>query len=465
MKEMNTNLMNLTVSKFRAINKADIKLNGITVVTGENGCGKTTLSRLLYVTIKTSRNFDEIVRRDLNRRLREILRALTDLMQDFARIERISSPDNSKEYSIRRVSYRSLLIKNDDDSDLSQYEEKIYSYINTIQDGINDYLSEKTAPNAKRSRQPLIEKRLQRIQQILQTLLNDDNPNKGEKGKMDDVFSLLDKLKISIHQSFAAAMRTLESRNNNVFISELYRHFGDDLKKQFNIIEFGVPITDWEHQKLLMTHGIQDCVYIDTPMAIMSDSYTDNEYWEDLISVLQAPALAFPLDRQLNLVNKIISGEVSYSSDTIDDDFIYKRNDGAVFNLNDCATGIKSFGILQILLNNGRLNKNTILIIDEPEAHLHPQWIVEYARLIVLLNKQLGVKFFIASHNPDMVIAIKYIAQKEKVADSLNFYLAHKLPNTYSYYYIDLQRNIDPIFESFNIALDKINQYGIDEDE
>lgn len=457
--------MNLTVSKFRAINKADIKLNGITVVTGENGCGKTTLSRLLYVTIKTSRNFDEIVRRDLNRRLREILRALTDLMQDFARIERISSPDNSKEYSIRRVSYRSLLIKNDDDSDLSQYEEKIYSYINTIQDGINDYLSEKTAPNAKRSRQPLIEKRLQRIQQILQTLLNDDNPNKGEKGKMDDVFSLLDKLKISIHQSFAAAMRTLESRNNNVFISELYRHFGDDLKKQFNIIEFGVPITDWEHQKLLMTHGIQDCVYIDTPMAIMSDSYTDNEYWEDLISVLQAPALAFPLDRQLNLVNKIISGEVSYSSDTIDDDFIYKRNDGAVFNLNDCATGIKSFGILQILLNNGRLNKNTILIIDEPEAHLHPQWIVEYARLIVLLNKQLGVKFFIASHNPDMVSAIKYIAQKEKVADSLNFYLAHKLPNTYSYYYIDLQRNIDPIFESFNIALDRINQYGIDEDE
>lgn len=465
MKEMNTNLMNLTVSKFRAINKADIKLNGITVVTGENGCGKTTLSRLLYVTIKTSRNFDEIVRRDLNRRLREILRALTDLMQDFARIERISSPDNSKEYSIRRVSYRSLLIKNDDDSDLSQYEEKIYSYINTIQDGINDYLSEKTAPNAKRSRQPLIEKRLQRIQQILQTLLNDDNPNKGEKGKMDDVFSLLDKLKISIHQSFAAAMRTLESRNNNVFISELYRHFGDDLKKQFNIIEFGVPITDWEHQKLLMTHGIQDCVYIDTPMAIMSDSYTDNEYWEDLISVLQAPALAFPLDRQLNLVNKIISGEVSYSSDTIDDDFIYKRNDGAVFNLNDCATGIKSFGILQILLNNGRLNKNTILIIDEPEAHLHPQWIVEYARLIVLLNKQLGVKFFIASYNPDMVSAIKYIAQKEKVADSLNFYLAHKLPNTYSYYYIDLQRNIDPIFESFNIALDRINQYGIDEDE
>lgn len=465
MKEMNTNLMNLTVSKFRAINKADIKLNGITVVTGENGCGKTTLSRLLYVTIKTSRNFDEIVRRDLNRRLREILRALTDLMQDFARIERISSPDNSKEYSIRRVSYRSLLIKNDDDSDLSQYEEKIYSYINTIQDGINDYLSEKTAPNAKRSRQPLIEKRLQRIQQILQTLLNDDNPNKGEKGRMDDVFSLLDKLKISIHQSFAAAMRTLESRNNNVFISELYRHFGDDLKKQFNVIEFGVPITDWEHQKLLMTHGIQDCVYIDTPMAIMSDSYTDNEYWEDLISVLQAPALAFPLDRQLNLVNKIISGEVSYSSDTIDDDFIYKRNDGAVFNLNDCATGIKSFGILQILLNNGRLNKNTILIIDEPEAHLHPQWIVEYARLIVLLNKQLGVKFFIASHNPDMVSAIKYIAQKEKVADSLNFYLAHKLPNTYSYYYIDLQRNIDPIFESFNIALDRINQYGIDEDE
>lgn len=456
MKEIKTNLMNLTVSKFRAINKADIKLDGITVVTGENGCGKTTLSRLLYVTIKTSNNFDEIVRRHLNIKLRDIVRALTDLMQEFARVERIS---NSNEYSLRKISYRSLLIRTDDDSDLSRYEERIYSYIDTLKEYVASYLSEKIVYNARKY---IIDRRLQRIRQILQTLLNDDQIDKVSK---DDILNLFERLKKSVSEIFITASNTLESRDISIFISELYSHFEEDLKKQFNIIEFGVPITDWDHQKLLMTHWIQDCAYIDTPMAIMPDNYTDNDYWDDLISILKTPKVASPLDSQSNLINKIISGEVAYSADAIDDGFVYKRNDGAVFNLNDCATGIKSFGILQILLNNGYLNKNTILIIDEPEAHLHPQWIVEYARIIVLLNKKFGVKFFIASHNPDMVSAIKYIAQKEKVADSLNFYLAHKLPNTYTYYYIDLQRNIDPIFESFNIALDRINQYGADEDE
>lgn len=457
---MKTNLMNLTVSKVRAINKADIKLDGITVVAGENGCGKTTLSRLLYVTIKTSNNFDKIVRQSLNRKLRDVLRALTDLTQEFSRMEQTIE---AREHLTRRINYRSLLIKNDD-SDLSQYEEKLALYIDNLQEVISNYLLKKSSITViKTVNRSMINVRLRRIRQIIQTLLNDGVSAKDLSSNEDDIIVLLDKLKELTHQFFSNAIQTIESRDIEVFITKLYNHFGDDLKKQFNIIEFGVPITDWKHQKLLMTHWIRDCVYIDTPMAIMSDNYTGNEYWDDLIAILQTPA-TFPMDNQLNIINKIIEGEVLYSYDSIEDDFVYKRDDGAIFNLNDCATGIKAFGIIQILLNNGHLNKNTILIIDEPEAHLHPQWIVEYARLIVLLNKYLGVKFFIASHNPDMVSAIKYIAQKERISDNLNFYLAQKHLNTYSYNYIDLQRNIDPIFESFNIALDRINQYGMDED-
>jgi predicted ATPase len=143
------------------------------------------------------------------------------------------------------------------------------------------------------------------------------------------------------------------------------------------------------------------------------------------------------------------------------DEFKFKRVDGAVFNLLDVATGIKAFSILQLLLKNGHLNEKTLLIIDEPESNLHPQWIIEYARVIVLLNKALGVKFFIASHNPDMVSAIRYISEKEGVLKNVNFYLANKQENTFVYNYHYLDKNIDPIFESFNIAINRINQYGI----
>lgn len=143
--------------------------------------------------------------------------------------------------------------------------------------------------------------------------------------------------------------------------------------------------------------------------------------------------------------------------------YVFKQGEQE-FRLTDVATGIKAFAILQLLLKNGHLDDRTLLIIDEPEAHLHPQWVVEYARMVVLLNKHLGVKFFLASHNPDFVSALRYIAEREGVGERTNFYLAEEdESNQFSYRWLGL--DVEPIFASFNIALDRISQYGSREEE
>ena len=140
---------------------------------------------------------------------------------------------------------------------------------------------------------------------------------------------------------------------------------------------------------------------------------------------------------------------------------MFRRNDGLEVDIIDSATGIKSFSILQTLLLNGTITKNTLLIIDEPEAHLHPQWIVEYARLVVLMYKKTGTKFFIASHSTDFVSAVKYIAEKEGISSSLAFYYAEEdKKQKYMYNYHSIGTDIEPIFESFNKSLDKISEYG-----
>ena len=54
------------------------------------------------------------------------------------------------------------------------------------------------------------------------------------------------------------------------------------------------------------------------------------------------------------------------------DDINFRRND-ASFVLRNVATGLKSFGIIDILLQHNRLNDKTLLVIDEPEVHLHPR--------------------------------------------------------------------------------------------
>lgn len=113
----------------------------------------------------------------------------------------------------------------------------------------------------------------------------------------------------------------------------------------------------------------------------MTDLLSDDSHIEGIVLLYKS-------------LSQILNGESVIEEDRIRKSKLsYRRIDGKIFDLKDCATGIKSFSILQLLLKNGFLQKDTLLIIDEPEAHLHPQWIVEYARMIVLLHKEIGVKF------------------------------------------------------------------------
>lgn len=112
------------------------------------------------------------------------------------------------------------------------------------------------------------------------------------------------------------------------------------------------------------------------------------------------------------------------------------------------------------LVENGYIDDKTLLMIDEPEAHLHPQWIVEFAHILVLLNKELGAKVMVASHNPNMVEAIQAIAKKEGVIDNTHFYMAYESEQRFTYEYKDLEQDVEGVFRSFNVAYQKIEQYG-----
>ncbi len=75
------------------------------------------------------------------------------------------------------------------------------------------------------------------------------------------------------------------------------------------------------------------------------------------------------------------------------------------------------------MLENGILKQDTILIIDEPENHLHPKWQLKYAKVIVTLAKS-GITILLASHSPYMIEAIKRYSDLEDLEEVTNFYLA-----------------------------------------
>lgn len=438
-------LIRIKTEGFRAIGEADIIINGITVVAGENGCGKSTISKLLYYLYKTASNFDPLVSQELEYKLRNVYQFLDILQHELYSM----SKDRNTREELRRELF--LLRKSSDKS----IDEQHRSWQSLMKKTIDLYQSQPDLFNDQKELQKH-SPRNYRLKQILNDVLKIKSQDEDENNSLQ-----FDQISLFVEALFKEANGKVKSRPTSLFIQALRNVFTEgELPQVFEVMEFEEPIISLNKTSLSIPYSIQNVIYIDTPM-MLGVNTSSNDHWDDLNGLILKSSKTSFSDLSQTISKGIIHGDVSLndSSDFVND-FLYKRDDGSIYNLLDCATGVKSFGILQLLLKNGSLTDKTLLIIDEPESHLHPQWIIEYAHLIVLLNKIVGIKFFIASHNPDMVSAIKHISEKEGIEKNLNFYIAEKESQTYTYNYKHLGNEIDPIFASFNIALDRIHQYG-----
>ena len=396
------------------------------MVSGENSSGKSTLSKLLYYLFNTATNYEFLVKKSL-------FDELDDFFDFFKLIYienyQFNNVDKSNlDQSITQIDYKNLSLE-DIKNQIITFLEKTFQIIN-IQ-----------ASNRYK----------QFIKQISGKEIEDNNS--------------LDVLKSFIEDKIKEAENIIKLRPIRLFTQEFSKAFrGNEHPKVFNVLEENEVIIDLNSPSLSIPFSVQKAIYIDSPMSLGAGS-SSNKHWSDLTKFIffeDENRSDFHNNDIYTSISKNIKGEaVRFTLGTLST-LTFLREDGKEFELTEVATGIKAFSIIQILLKNGHIDNRTLLIIDEPESHLHPQWIVEYARMIVLLHKHIGVKFFLASHNPDMVSAIRYIAEKEGVLDNVNYYLAEKAEEAYLYNYRALGSDIAPIFGSFNIAIDRISQYSID---
>jgi hypothetical protein len=146
---------------------------------------------------------------------------------------------------------------------------------------------------------------------------------------------------------------------------------------------------------------------------------------KDLFDKLRTPVLPFDAFEQdkadfFEEIQDIIDGEIAY--ERRDRDFVFRRR-GESVSIKNTASGIKVFGLLQILIGNEFVAKNTVLIFDEPENHLHPKWQLKLAQMLVKLVDK-GVFVLVSSHSPYMIEALKRGVDREDLTHQARFCLA-----------------------------------------
>lgn len=432
-------LAELHIKDFRAIKQADIQINGITVVSGINGCGKSTLSKLLYYAFRNANSFEELVLQYVNLQLRPYLNVLEQLSNIYLHYPHLLKTN------VRLLGRRTLRR----DYTLSSLKDTS-SYIEEVRELCNRFVELDGLLNMEGGTAMS-----ERLNMIIRSTLKDADSKQSLKHLMDELVH-------KICEQVQKAETMLVERPYKTLKHSIDTVFDTGIPKNVTLQEYDDYILGEKVANVPLPHYIKKVVYIDTPMVIGMDTYPGQPtYWKELNDLLKIPAKR-GYKRTINnfIKEEILKGDALFDNDMFSGGFKYKRLDGEEFDLLECATGIKSFSLLQMLLKNLYLDENTLLIIDEPEAHLHPQWIVEYARLIILLHKKLGVKFFIASHSTDMVSAIRYISEKDKCLSSVSYYVAEEdATKKNSFIFRTLGHDIEPIFESFNKSFKALDKY------
>lgn len=431
--------LQIQISNFRAIQEARIDLNGITVLTGLNATGKSTIGRMMYYTGYYASHYSRLLDDYLSRRMSDITEYLAYNLWHLTDASRLR-PQLGNYYSGR----------------LPFPEEDAYAVV----DALKAYYE---------SGEHVVALDRERLGRAL-----------GRQIKSrSSFFTGLRDLRNSVEAIYKEHNRLIHERPPLYLrnrLNELFNTSNETLMKSLVVKEGTEEIISPNRKNIGVFSSFDSVFYIDTPMIAnfpgeLPSGILDQN-WEELIRIFYDGSTR-PLEpKEEEVVEKLVQithGTIELPSKDQEGTMrtrkiLFREADGQSYPLKEVATGIKSFALIQSLLLKGRLSKNTLLIIDEPEAHLHPQWVVEYARMITLLNRELGVRFLLATHSPKLVQTLYLLAEDENQEEpTLKFYLSERSatdhPSAYSFRELTGEEGIEPIFACFNTAYDLMGTY------
>ena len=408
----------LKIENFGPINKADLDISKINIIAGKNASGKTTMSKLIYCILTAFSTDGEYLAYE------SMKDRFNSLIEESLKIHYSETTKITDILSIQ------IDLARENNSNMKTIEES-YDKLESIIESAEDFENKKY---------------------ILSMIKNDRKTLKGISSpefNHDLLFNLF-------RNEFGGDEQILDNYNDSMI--KIYNNENNPFEYKIKI-ENAINITLKSELKNLTTN--REAIYIETPyfldfhhlinetrffrqipyhQLLLSNKLNDQSRKNDILDEKHnAPIVNFQ-----NKLNKLVNGSLKKNGNDL---FAFKQN-GKSFDLQNTSTGLKSIGILQLLLENRKLKENSYLIMDEPEVHLHPEWQVKLAKILVLLVKDLNVNLFINSHSPQFIEAIEVYSIKYGLRDETNFYLTKKDENIEKYNVEKIE--YDNLYEIYN---------------
>lgn len=155
----------------------------------------------------------------------------------------------------------------------------------------------------------------------------------------------------------------------------------------------------------------------------------------------------------LDKISKVIEGTVIQENDI----FYVLKNDGRKIDFSLEAEGLRKLGLIWKLLRNGLLEKDSLLLWDEPEANLNPEMYPLVVEILLTLEEN-GVQIFLATHSYNFA---KYLEIRRKDKNQVMFHNLYKgsaaIPAELSNVFNDKNHRNDEIYSQSAYFLQDLN--------
>lgn len=385
--------MKLSVRNIGKLKSADIDIEGITVVAGENNTGKSTLGKALFAVFN---GFHDPEKQVKNSKVQSLETALAPLRRasDIGLEWRSLSEDVAKQVACSEFSSLSdldaFLRGEFQESGLHVDDESLSEVVSLIQERLA--ITDEDALKVCMTKWLEIEFGYQ-----INNIYTDES----------GVVSL----------EIQGEKANIEIAANEVINMPKVFHLGSSATYLDDPFAIDEPVSFRRHQEGRAVN------HREMLMQSLKEGAQGQNVFDEIVASGKLSAIE-------ELLNSVCAGEVIQRGFRLG---YVEPGASDALQARNLSAGLKTFAIMKRLLRNGILKENGTIILDEPEIHLHPEWQLVFAELIVLLQKSFKMHILLTTHSPYFLNALEVYSEKYAISPSCRYYLAKNSEDGSSY--------------------------------